>query len=135
MDREQFKRKYEDTHVELAVNGPLSSNGSLIRNSPGDRNARAVKKYKKGIELECMNKKKEALQNFMLDTVAVRAEDMLDRKQLPMKDLLKVAVSALPHKVEVEANVTNSFLDLYNTIETESTKVEIEDADFEEEKS
>jgi hypothetical protein len=120
MSREEFERTYTDTHEELAGVGILLEGQKALRRiEPGDKNAADVKKLKKPIEAKCLEKQREKLTNFILDTVAVRAKDVFDKKQLPMKDLLKVAVSAMPKQIDIEANVTNSVVDIWNTIEAD----------------
>ena len=129
MTEEQWTRKYEDTHAGLSIAEKLGSCGSLIKSDPSDKNARHVKRYKSGIESAEAAKRKDAFQQFMLDTVSVRADDMMDKKQLPMKDLLKVVVSSLPKQIEVEANVTNSVVDIWNTIEAAGRAVSLDDVE------
>lgn len=119
---EQYKRKYIDSHTEIKAISMLKNN---IKD-PSDLNASQVKKYKKKYEVDGFHKRAENLEGMVYDTIEVRAVDMLDRKQLPMKDLLKIGVSMKPKNINLNANVTNTFADLWTTIDIEG---EVEEDD------
>jgi hypothetical protein len=125
MSREQFKKKYIDTHTAIQGHSLLTGGyKNLIDKHPGDKNVKHYVKLKKPIELKCAVKRAENLQNFLLDIIEVRAEDALDKKQLPFKDALKIAVSAMPKKLDINANVTNTFAELWNTMDVEGEVVD-----------
>jgi hypothetical protein len=124
MNREQFKRKYIDSHTEIQAMSKLgkkkgwcAKNNDIIE--PSDKNAANVKHLKKPIERKCAIVRAENVTHFVYDAIEVRAEDVLDKEQVPMKDLLKIAVSAAPKHVKIDANINNTFADLWNTTDIE----------------
>jgi hypothetical protein len=118
MTREQFKRKYVDTHTELTAMSSLPHKRNNITD-PSDKNANKCNLLKKPYEAQGFVIRANKLNDYIYDGVEVRAEDILDKKQIPMKDLLKIAVSIAPKNININANVTNTFADLWNTIDVE----------------
>ena len=117
MEKEQFMRKYEDTHKGLSVSEKLSKARKTSTKFPSDLNAKNVTRAKRGMERQAIEKRKDDYQHYILDAVAVRAKEILNKKDMPMKDLLKTATSVLPKEVKVESNVTHSFVDLWDTVD------------------
>ena len=123
MDLEQYDRKYTDTHTELEGVELLIAGSKGHTIEPGDKNAKDVSKHKRQYEADGFKKRAENLQHMVLDTVEVRSKDMLDKKQLPMKDLLKIATGLIPKKVEVKAEV-HTFSSLWDTVDVEGEVIE-----------
>ena len=118
MTREQFKRKYVDTYTELTAMSSLPHKKNNITD-PSDKNAKKYKLLKKPYEAQGFITRANKLNEYIYDGVEVRSEDILDKKQIPMKDLLKIAVSIAPKNININANVTNTFADLWNTIDVD----------------
>ena len=125
MNEEMYKRKYVDTHTELEGVGLLIAGSKSHTIEPGDKNAKDVAKHKKKYEADGFKKRAENLQHMVLDTVDVRSADMLDKKQLPMKDLLKIATGLLPKQVEIKAEL-HTFSSLWDTVDVTDEVEEIE---------
>jgi len=122
MDREEFKRKYLDTHTEIQALSKLGNPNNIKH--PSDLNAANVKNLKKPYEVRGFKIRAANLKHFMHDAIEVRADDILDKKQMPMKDLLKIAVSTMPKEVKIEATV-NTFSSLWDTVDIDSEDGEI----------
>lgn len=125
MTKEQFRRKYVDTHTELHALDYLR-NGSVIKSSPGDRNISAMKPIpgKREIEKLSMEKHKENLVGFVMDANSVRAKEILDPEKLPYKDLLYAAIKLMPTKVEQSGSVDFTFGDMVKKAHLELEKVD-----------
>lgn len=117
MSKEEFKRKYEDTHKGLHAVDVLINGKKQVIKYPEDKNAKNVKRLKTNIERKAFEERAKDLQNFVFDTVAVRASDVLDSKQLPMKDLLKSAISMIPKQLNVEQNINHTFASLWDDVD------------------
>ena len=120
MSKEEWKRRYVDTHKGLSAVGHMLEDSKKRKNNivdPSDLNAKNVKHLKKPIERKCFEDRAKDAQHFVMDTLAVRAEDMLDKTQLPAKDLLKIATGLIPKTLNVQAETKVSFLSLYDTVD------------------
>jgi len=105
MSKEQFARKYIDTHKGIHCGSDLMNgaykNGSLIKMSPGDKNI--YKERVKGQSLcepKCSEERAEAFKHYLMDANAVRSDEILDPEKMPIKDLLSLIVRTLPQKTE-----------------------------------
>jgi len=118
MTREQFKRKYVDTHTEIKAMSLLEKKGNNVI-EPSDKNAKRYGLLKRPIEKKCAAIRAENLNDYIYDGVEVRSPEILDKNQLPFRDLLKIAVSIAPKNININANVTNTFADLWETVDIE----------------
>ena len=80
MDREQFKRKWYDTHTELKL-GSAMFGANAVKKSPGDRNAANVSKLKKPIEKFYMDKQRENMVELLSDAFGIRAKEVLNKNE------------------------------------------------------
>ena len=122
----EWKRRYVDTHEGLSALETLQNNGSLINVSPGDKNAKNVTKLKKPIEREEMIKRQQNVDKFMYDTLALRAEDILE---VDYAKLLAMSIQARPKIVEGKMEHTYTFADMVknaSTFEKEMNRAEEE---------
>ena len=130
---EKFRRKYEDTHTEIKAISALAKSGyagsSLIKNSPGDKNAGSVKKYKKPIERSCIEKQRKQLVDYLVDGFELRKREILSKKDLPIKDLLNVIVKFMPQKVESEVNANMDFAEMIKSVTLEQKRYKPIDAE------
>lgn len=117
---EQFKRKHFDTHHEIKAISALEKGGfknsSLIKNSPGDKNAAQVKKHKRLLEAKGFEKQKEALVDYLVDGFTLRRKEILDKDDLPIKDLLAAIARFMPQKIDGEQNVNMNFADMVKEV-------------------
>ncbi len=108
MNKEQFKRKYLDTHKGIHcvsdLNNGTFNKGSLIKNSPGDKNItqRGKIKGKNIIEHKAMEKRSEDKKHYIMDAVSVRGMEILDKEAMPFPKLLDSMIKILPQKVEAQ---------------------------------
>ena len=109
MNQDQWNRKYVDTHAGLAVIEALSGPKSTIAYEPGDKNAKDVTRLKRPIEAEELAKRNKVVDNFVLDTIDLRAKDILDVKY---EKLLEMAIKARPKVVEGKMEHTYTFRDM-----------------------
>ena len=111
----EWKRRYIDTHAEMSVTEALSAGaynkGSLAVHEPGDKNITQRGKIpgKNLIEAEEMKKRNEVLDNFIHDTIQLRAEDILDVKY---EKLLDLALRARPKVIEGKMEHEYTFSDM-----------------------
>jgi len=134
ISRAEFKRKYsKDNHLGLYCKNNLADigQGSLIRSSPGDRNITVDKPIpgKNLIEKKAMDKRAEDFKHYLLDAVAVRKKEILDKKEVPMVQLLQIVSRNLPQEVKSDSNVTFTFADMVKRATIELTKFETVDVE------
>lgn len=131
MNKQQFKRKWKDTHTEFLVADKLNGNtGSLVRSSAGDKNISFKKRIpgKREIEKVSIAKQNEKLREFVLDASYVRGTEILNPKKMPYKDLLNAAIKLMPTQIEQSGNVNFTFGDMVRKAHLEFEKVDtIED--------
>ena len=110
MNKQEWIRKYTDTHTELSVIEKLSSTNS-IKKHPSDLNAKHVKKIKAPYEAQGLVKQKQNITDMLEDAVHVRAEELLDPSSLPMDKLLTAVTKFKPPTQEITASA-NTFAEL-----------------------
>ena len=123
-NEEQYDRKYEDTHTELMVSDLVQNQRNSNIVEPSSRNAKDVAKHKKKFERDGFEKRAEDVKHCLVDAIEIRKKELLSPKTMPMKDLLNTTVKTFPKEVKVEANITNSFVELWDTIDVEAEEVE-----------
>ena len=114
MTKDQFNRKYVDTHKGLhcaeVLHKGAYKNSSLIKHSPGDKNItqRGKIKGKNLIEAKCMKDRAEDVKHFFVDAMAVRGKEILNKEDMPFDKLVNAVIKVLPQQVEqtIEANMT-----------------------------
>lgn len=129
MTKEQFKRKYEDTHTEIKCMSDLEAgraNSSLIKKSPGDKNIKTRGKIpgKKLIERRAIEQRSDDFKHYILDAVSVRKQEILDKKDVPMVQLLQIVSRNLPQKIESKNEHTFTFADMVKRASAEIIDVE-----------
>ena len=118
MSKEQFRRKYFDTHRGIHSVGDLANGGfgksSLVKKSPGDKNIRRRGKIpgKNLIENKCMKDRAEVFKHYLMDATDVRSQEILDPDKLPIDKLLSLVIKTLPQKVEGEVEHAFTFADM-----------------------
>lgn len=136
MNRDQWNRKYTLTHKGLHATQQLidGRQGSLIKHSPGDKNVTSYKDLpgKNLIETREMKKRANNFRHFVLDSVSVRNDEILDKKAVPMKDLLNLAAKILPQqKEDVGEEKSVTFADMVKTVTIEMRKYDTVDVEAE----
>jgi hypothetical protein len=111
MKPEEFKSLYMDTHMELQVLEKLNDTGTLIKDSPGDKNI--TRRYKipgkaliESIEME---KRADGLSHCLMDAIGARVGDLMD---IPMEKLVALGIKTLPQKVDSKMEHTFTFADM-----------------------
>lgn len=139
MTRAEFKRKYSiDNHLGLHCKTEFSKlgQGSLIRREPGDRGVSPRESNplngKKEIEKAALEKRSDDFKHYLLDAVSVRKKEILDKKEVPMVQLLQIVSRNLPQEVKSDSNVTFTFADMVKRATLELNKVETIDIEKEE---
>ena len=117
MSREEFARKYFGTHTELSALTRLEEgqkHRSLIGSHPEDKNIpyRGKIPGKNLIEKKCFKDREDNFKNYLLDAVAVRNKEILNKEEMPFKDLLNFATKVLSNKVEGEVNHNFTYADM-----------------------
>ena len=129
MSKEQFMRKYIDTHKGIHCFSDLKNrsfkNSSLIKDSPGDKNIGERGKIpgKNIIESKCMEDRAEDKQHYIMDAVEVRGAEILDKEAMPFDKLLNSMIKIMPQKIE-QKTVNFTFADMIKqaTMDEEAEK-------------
>ena len=121
MNREQFLRKWEDTHAELS----LGKKNNIKH--PEDKNIwyRGKIPGKRLIEKQAMDKRADDLRHMLLDVVATRSSELLDADIIKMVSL---AIRALPQQINANVNTFDT-----SNLEALYAKANAVDAEFKEE--
>lgn len=124
MTKEEFRRKYEDTHTELIA-------GSLINEHMSKKKLLNISKAKREIEVSASEKRMEKLSEFLTDAVSVRKIEVLNKEDLPMKDLLAMTIKSHPQRAKIEntGEVNFTFADMVARSSINLTKVDDIDAE------
>jgi hypothetical protein len=110
LDKDQFRRKYLDTHKELAIIEQLSNNGSLIKSHPEDKGITTTKIAGKSlIEKQAKEERYGEFEEYLLDALSVRADEIL---QLKFDKLLDLITRNKPQQIQSEVNNTFTFTDM-----------------------
>ena len=128
MSREQFKRKYVDTHTELKGNTAMFG-GNSVKMSPGDKNASRVKQLKKPIERSCMEKQRSDLRGYLGDALSVRQKEILNKNDYSIKDLINAIIKTLPQQIDQKSEVSMNFADEIKRLTIEAKKYKAIDAE------
>ena len=108
MTREQFNRKYIDTHKGIHcvtdLNNGAFNKGSLIKESPSDHHitTHGPIEGKKMIEKKGMEERADDKKHYIMDAVSVRQEEILDKDIMPFPKLLDSMIKIMPQKVEAQ---------------------------------
>ena len=132
--RKEFKKKYhKDTVVGRGVRSGtgseigdrLANSGSLIKHEPGDRNIVRGKKIpgKHLIEQVAMDKRAADYKHYLLDAVTVRKQEILNKKDVPMVQLLQIVSRNLPQQVESKNEHVFTFADMVKKATQERERV------------
>ena len=100
MSKEQFKKKWIGTHTELAITDTLEKGRHSGLKFPSDKNITTGGKIpgKNVIEAKCKEKRNEQIQDYMMDAVKVRSKEILDKKDMPFKELMRLLVNSRKDK-------------------------------------
>ena len=98
MSKEQFKRKYIDTHTELQCIDHMSK-----------RDMKNISKYKKKVEKDSAEERIDKLSQMLTEAVGCRSDELIDSEALPMKDLLLATLRAHPQRAKIENTGTVNF--------------------------
>lgn len=124
MSKEQFKKKWLDTHTELTMLDKLeASRQSLVKNSPGDKNIKTRGKIagKNLIEKKCKEDRDNQLKEMLLDAVSVNAEKLVEAKNFDeAHKLTKLAISMIPQKIQSKNETTFTFADMVRRVTLEA---------------
>jgi hypothetical protein len=128
MNKAQFKQKWEDTHTELSALDRLEKGrkGSSLKTDVTDKQMAKWNSAKKLIEAKGMRDREEAVQHLLIDALAVRNVELLDKKDLPMYQLLGSISKMKTQKVEGNVQHTHTFADMIKKVTLE--KVDTIDA-------
>jgi len=128
MNKEEFNRKYMDTHTELSALDRLEQGrkGSVVKHSPGDKNIYSRGKIpgKNVIENKCFEKRAEDTKHYLLDALEVRSLDILDKEQMPIDKLVNSVIKTLPQKQEVKLEGEFTFASMLEIAKKQQTAVE-----------
>jgi len=110
MSADEFKRKYEDSWVEIKAQAALKGEGFNVRHNntkfPENRNISSkpwVKiPGKSEIEKKCAEERVQKTKNYIFDAVDVRHKEILDPNEMSIAKLMDLAVKLMPQKVEGE---------------------------------
>ncbi len=124
--RKEFKKKYApDTHLGIHCMGELSNNGSLIKSSPGDRNITPLRiPGKELIEQAAKEVRDSNYQHYLHDACEIRKLEILDKKEVPMVELLKIISRNIPQKLESKNEHSFTFADMVKRATVELSKVD-----------
>ena len=135
-DLEAFEREYVDTHTEIKAMSAMDAlhkgsygGASLIKNHPGDKNARAVKYYKKPIEKEMIELQREKTVNCLYDAFVIRQKEILNKKDFSMKDLLAALTRLMPQQVDSKVEHDMTFADMVKSVHLERKHYKAIDAE------
>jgi len=131
MSKEQFHRKWADTHTELSALDRLEGGRqSLIKDSPGDKNIYTKGKIpgKNVIEKKAFEERAENFKHYVMDAVCVRSKDILDKEQMPIDKLLNTVVKTLPQRQELKVEGEFTFANMIEIAKQQSN--EAEDAEY-----
>lgn len=107
MNKEEFTRRYKDTHTELQLLEASRETTSLVKVHPEDKGIASNYKIpgKALIESLAMEKRAEGLSHCLLDAISARVEDLMD---IPMEKLVSLGIKTLPQKVDqkIDGNFT-----------------------------
>ena len=135
MSKDQWHRKYVDTHAGLHAMSELAGKtGNLVKTHPEDKNITHNHpiKGKNLLENRAIKKRANNFRHFVLDTVSVRNEEILDKEAVPMKDLLNLAAKILPQqKEDLGEEKTATFADMVKTVTIEMRKYDTVDVEAE----
>ncbi|MCP3686065.1 MAG: hypothetical protein GY861_25750 [bacterium] len=134
MTKNQFKRKWTDTHTELSALDRLEGGRrSLIVDSPGDKGIYSSGKIKgKNIlEKQGFKDRDDKFKEMILDAVDVNAEKLASPKNFnETVKLARLAADLMNHKKEANVEVNFTFADMvkqatidkkkYNTVDVEA---------------
>jgi hypothetical protein len=111
MSKEEFTRKWKDTHTNLKLGDYVSGRGSVIKREPSDRGITKGGDIpgKRMIEAKAIKTREDKLKDLVLDASLVRAEETLT---MDYDKLLALAVKMMPQKVEQSGNVKFTFGDI-----------------------
>ena len=115
MSKEEFARKYKDTHAELQFGNMLEKarkTSSLKMKFPDDKNAGAVSKHKKPLERAGFVKRADGFKHYLMDGISVRSEELLSPDSMPFKDLIRIVAGILPREDEVKVQHNHTYADL-----------------------
>jgi hypothetical protein len=136
MSKEQFKKKWEDSHTELTASELLQAGrqGNLAR--VGKKELARIDSAKRLAEQAGIEKRAENLSNFLLDATAIRSEEILNKEELPIDKLLNLTIKTIPQqgKIEHTGNVEFTFADMVKRASIELEKVETIDVEIVDEK-
>ena len=128
--RKEFKKKYaKDTHLGIHCASELaSSNGSLIKSSPGDRNVTTARiPGKELIEQKSKEVRDANFQHYLHDAFEIRGKEVLNKKDVPMVSLLQIISRNIPQKTESKNEHTFTFADMVKRATIELSKVDTVD--------
>lgn len=133
MTREQFKRKYLDTHTELSLQDRLSST-NLCPGNISKKQLKVFDKSKKEIEKKCAEDRAEDVSRMLYDAVSVRNIEVLSKEDMPIDKLLALTIKAHPQQAQVKhtGEVAFTFADMISSASINLEKVETIDAEIDE---
>jgi len=137
LSKEQFKRKWVDTHTELSALDLLEQGrkGSLLVKHNEDKSIKMRGKIpgKNIIEKKSIENQEKNLKEFILDASMVRSSEILD---MDYAKLLSIAVKLVPTQVENRGTVNFTFGDMVRKANISLEKVDtIEDGELVDEQS
>jgi hypothetical protein len=135
--RKEFKKKYhKDSLLGRSVSSGtgseigdrLANSGSLIKKEPGDKNIVRGRKIpgKHLIEQVAMEKRAADYKHYLLDAVTVRKQEILNKEDVPMVQLLQIVSRNLPQQVESKNEHVFTFADMVKKASQERERIVID---------
>jgi hypothetical protein len=133
MTADEFKRKYEDTWVEIKAQSVLKGDGFGTKPNhikhPENRNISSNPYHripgKNIIEKQCYKKNIEKTKGYIFDAVDVRHKEILDPAEMPITKLMDLAVKLMPQKVEGEVEHRFTYGDMILRASQNLDKMEV----------